>query len=114
MSLLTPQEPNEAMMLERRVTQIKNSPRQMTEMLVRQWMSAFDALWSTGKFTPQQKLEELGTDAAELFELNTAMVTFMVSQLTGKRDDLVQMVTEKVAQIPEHTVHEDGTVTINE
>lgn len=114
MSLLTPQEPNENVMLERRVAQIKNAPRQMTEMLVNQWMSAFDALWSTGKFTPQQKLEAIGTDAVELFELNTAMVQFMVSQLTGKRDDLVQLVMEKVAQIPEYTAHEDGTITIDD
>jgi hypothetical protein len=114
MSLLTQQtQPSDAQLLQRRVQEIKSAPRKLTEMMYQQWEQSFNALWTTGKFTPAQKLEELGTDAAELFELNSIFVTFMITQLTGKRDDLVQSIQEKVATIPEHTINEDGTVTLD-
>lgn len=114
MSLLTQQnELSDAQLLERRVQEIKSSPRRLAEQMYQQWEQSFNALWTEGKFTVVQKLEALDTDAAELFALNTAFVTFMVTQLTSKRDDLVQKIQEKVATIPEHTINEDGTVTLD-
>ena len=113
MSILTNQSVSDEQKLQRRATQIKSAPRQLAEMMMSQWLSSFDALWKSGEFTPAQKLAALGTDAAEIFALNSQFVTFMVTQLTGKRDDLVAAIQAKVATIPACTIHEDGTVTIN-
>jgi hypothetical protein len=113
MSLLSP-ELTDQEFLARRATQLKASPRNLTVKMFQHWMKSFNMLWDTNRsITPAQKLEALGTDAAELFELNAAFVTFMVTHLTGKRDDLVQAIQEKVASIPPHTVNADGTVTLD-
>jgi flagellar biosynthesis GTPase FlhF len=114
MSLLTQQnQQSDEQLLQRRIQEIKSSPRRLAEMMYQQWEQSFNALWTEGKFTVAQKLEAVSTDAAELFELNSTFVTFMITQLTGKRDDLVQKIQEKVATIPEHTINEDGTVTLD-
>jgi hypothetical protein len=112
MSLLTQETQNDQQILEMMVREIESSPRRLAEIMYLQWEQSFNALWTTNMFTPTQKLEALSTNAAELFELNTAFVTFMITQLTGKRDDLVQSIQEKVASIPPHTVNADGTVTL--
>jgi hypothetical protein len=113
MSILTPTTQSEQQLLETRAKQIKQAPARLAEMMFQQWESSFNSLWKEGKFTPAQKLEAIGTDAKELFELNSQFVTFMVTQLTGKRDDLVQKIQEKVASIPAHTINADGTVTLD-
>lgn len=114
MSLLTQQnELSDAQLLQRRVQEIKSTPRKLTEQMYQQWLQGFNALWTDGKFTAAQKLQALDTDAAELFALNTAFVTFMVTQLTGKRDDLVQHMQDKINAMPAYTIHDDGTVTLN-
>ena len=114
MSLLTQQnELSDAQFLERRVQEIKSSPRRLAEQMYQQWEQSFNALWTENRFTVAQKLEALDTDAAELFALNTAFVTFMVTQLTGKRDDLVQKIQDKINSMPAYTIVSDGTVTLN-
>lgn len=116
MSLLAqqqPQGPSEEVILQRRVQEIKSAPRKLAEQMYQQWEQSFNALWSSERFTPQQKLQALGTDAEELFELNSVFVTFMITQLSGKRNDLVQAIQEKVATIPAYTVNNDGTVTLD-
>ncbi len=116
MSILAQQnQTTDEVLLQNRANQIKAAPRQLAELMFNQWSASFNALWGQGgKFTPAQKLEAIGTDAAELFLINTQFVTFMVTQLTGKRDDLVAKIQELVATIPACTVHPDGTVTIDE
>lgn len=96
---------------QRKATRLKMGAKQMTETMAHQWAGMFSALWDDQN--PQDILDELGTDAAEFFELNTALVTFMLTSLTGKRDDLVAMIQEKVATLPAHTVNPDGTVTVD-
>lgn len=96
------------------VNRLKASIGRTAEQMYQSWATSFDMLWNpNGVFTPAEKLAELGVDAAELFELNTSMVEFMVTNLTGKRDDLVKSITDKVASIPPFIAHADGTVTLD-
>lgn len=86
----------------------------MAETLLKQWEQAFDTLWiEKDGITPTMRLEQLGDAAAELFEANAAMITFVVGMLQGKDDATVAKLMAKVATIPAHTVHEDGTVTLD-
>ena len=104
----------EAIRINGQVAAVKIAPRRMTELMVKQWEQAFDALWlERDGITPVQRLAGLGTIAAELFEENTAFVSYLISRLTGKDDALVAKIMAKVATIPAHTVHEDGTVTLD-
>jgi len=98
------------------INKIKTSPKEIAEQMFNMWEEAFNALWGQQPglpFTIQQKLEAIGTDAAELFELNSQFVTFMITNLTGRRDDLVARIQQKVATIPPYTVNQDGTVTLD-
>lgn len=93
--------------------QIKVAPRRMADQIVQQWERSYDALWTTAHgVTPAARIAELGTAAVELFEANTALVTFLVTMLSGKDDALVARLTAKMATIPAFTANEDGTVTL--
>jgi hypothetical protein len=86
----------------------------MVEQLVSQWEHAFRVLWGNESgVTPAQRLAAIDTDAAELFATNTALIEFLVPLLSGRDDALVARIMARVAVIPPHTVHEDGTVTID-
>jgi len=114
MSLLTQTVPDSSLLINRITNQLKATPRQMMELLVNQWNFAYDSLWSSrGDITPAQKLLALGTDAAELFDTSAALTTFIISQCSGKRDDIVAAMTAKIAAIPAHTIHPDGTITLD-
>ena len=114
MSILSQQNQQIQPRIDMAVNRLKASVGRSAEQMYQSWATSFDMLWSpNGVFTPAEKLAELGTDAAELFELNTSIVEFMVTNLTGKRDDLVASITERVASIPPFTVHEDGTITLD-
>jgi len=87
----------------------------MAEQIVRQWETAFDQLWTERNgVTPAMRIAEIGTDAAELFGANEALVTFLAGMLTGKDDALIASIMAKVATMPPHTIHEDGTVTLDD
>lgn len=106
--------PNPQAVLRQQVMMLETSPRRMTEALVKQWEQAFDLMWGSHQgITPSQRLESLGTDAAELFEANTQLVTFIASILTGRDDVLLGHIMAKVATIPAYTVAKDGAVTLD-
>ena len=83
----------------------------MTNYLIRSWHIGWDTIWSAED--PAAVLAELGTDAGELFELNDAMVTFLASTLTGKRQEELDDILAKVAAKPATTIQPDGSVTID-
>jgi hypothetical protein len=97
----------------RATTQIKNRTARLAETIIREWEHAFDALWNNPAATPEQVLAELGTDAAEAFELSGATVQFMAAILPGRLDDEWARLQAKIATKPATTAHEDGTVTID-
>jgi hypothetical protein len=117
--LLNPQETQPDVSILRfqaQINKIKASPKEIAEQMFNKWEEAFNALWIQQPYSPyttQQKLDAIGTNAAELFELNTQFVTFMITNLTGKRDDLVAKIQQKIATIPPYIVNNDGTVTLN-
>lgn len=98
--------------LARRVDQIKKAPARLVENMYAEWERSFNDLWNNDNFTVSEKLSAIGTSGEELFDLNTAFTTFMLTQLTGKRDDLVQRMAEKLAQIPQYEVSAEGVVSL--
>lgn len=94
-------------------TQIKNRTARLAETIIREWEHAFDAIWNNPPTTPAEVLVELGTDAAEAFELSAATVQFMATILPGRMDDEWARIQAKIAAKPATTSHEDGTVTID-
>jgi len=63
---------------------------------------------------PQGILDELGQNAAEVFQINGAFVGFVMGMLQAAGDlESLAQVQSLLAKIPPHTVNEDGTVTIN-
>jgi hypothetical protein len=105
----TNQEPT----VEQVALRIKLQTAQIPQQIVRQWESVFNFLWSDGIYTAEQKIAALGTDAGELFQANEALVAFMIAQLTGKRDDIVDAINSKIAALPAYTINSDGTVTLD-
>lgn len=93
--------------------QIKAAPRRLVDTLMQSWERPFDLLWANPNSTPAELLAEIGTDAAELFAENAALVQFLVSRLAGKDDALVAKIMAKVATIPSYTANQDGTVTLD-
>ena len=112
MSLLHQQQSNQPDQLQRMIESVKRVPKSIADQMFRQWLNAFDALWSSNQFTLTERVEALGTDAIELIELNNQLVQFMLQQFTGKRDDLVEIIEKKIAQIPQFTPNPDGSITL--
>lgn len=117
MSLLDPAAnsgaPTKEQRIIRQTNQLKMVPRRMADQLISGWESSFDLLWGNqGEVTPAERIEALGTDAAELFASSGALVSFVIPLLSGKDDDTVARITAKVAAMPAITAHPDGTVTL--
>jgi hypothetical protein len=85
-------------------------PAQVAGFLYTRWRDSFEALHGDPATRPQ-KLQILGTNAVELFQLNSALTQFMIGQLTGKRDDLVHEINIRLATLPQFNFNADGTVT---
>lgn len=90
--------------------QLLEMPSRMLGFLYVNWRDGFDALHRDPS-TRAQKLQILGTNAVELFQLNSALTQFMISQLSGKRDDLVAEINARLATLPQFNFNSDGTVT---
>lgn len=111
MSVLNAQPNERPSIYVRKSNQIKRAAKQSTDTLLQNVIISLNNIWEDED--PQAVLDELGTSAQELFELNAVTVEFLVSTLTGKRDaDLVSLVTATLKVLP-HTVNGDGTVTID-
>jgi hypothetical protein len=90
--------------------QVLEMPAQLAGFLYTRWRDSFEALHGDPATRPQ-KLQILGTNGVELFQLNGALTQFMIGQLTGKRDDLVQEINMRLATLPQFNFNVDGTVT---
>jgi hypothetical protein len=93
----------------KKVAQIAYTPKMVLNGLYQGWLKAFDDLHGVPSKRPEL-LRLLGSDAGELFQLNAALTQFMISQLQGKRDDLVQEIMTKLASLPQFQFNPDGTV----
>jgi len=113
MSLLNGQIENSELNQLKLIEQMKyvlEMPAQITMFLYTCWRDSFEALHGDPSTRPQ-KLQILGNNAVELFQLNSALTQFMISQLTGKRDDLVAEINARLARLPQFNFNSDGTVT---
>lgn len=90
--------------------QILETPSRIVTFLYLNWRDSFEALHGDPS-TRAQKLQILGVNAVELFQLNSALTQFMISQLSGKRDDLVAEINARLATLPQFNFNPDGTVT---
>ena len=97
-----------------KVVRILASSRRTAEQLVNHWDNSVRELWSPGgDITPAELLAAIGSEAGEMMALSRALTAFLISTLTGKRDDLVAVIERRLATIPAFTTHKDGTVTID-
>jgi hypothetical protein len=90
--------------------QVLEMPAQLAGFLYTRWRDSFEALHGDPATRPQ-KLQILGPNAVELFQLNSALTEFMIQQLSGKRDDLVTEINTRLATLPQFHFNSDGTVT---
>jgi hypothetical protein len=106
MSLLnrTPINPQPLSEAERAAKRLRHAPAQLFQTVLSLWGGGVQLLWNSEN--PQAILDDLGLDAKELFELSSKTAIFLESLQPGCTAD-------KVALIRAHTVHEDGTVTVD-
>ncbi len=89
----------------RKASRLKRTPAVQFEQLLQSWKEGINLLWSNEDLTAGI-LAELGTDAAELFALSSATITFLESLKAGST-------TSTLALVRPFTVHQDGTVTVD-
>jgi hypothetical protein len=78
------------------------------------WIQDFNEFWATvNGIGPAEKLAGLGNRAGRLFQLSGRRVAELIEALQYSRPDIVQAIMERLATLPSHTIHEDGTVTLN-
>jgi len=99
-----------------RANKVIDGARNTAELIVRNLVEGLDAIWNIDPLieegTPQDVLDELGTDAVELFALSRDTAAYIIPQLTGKRDDLIEMINDAFERMLPYTENEDGTVTV--
>ena len=91
--------------------QVRRATSQMAYQLIQSWNHGWDLIWAAED--PAAVLAELGTDAAEIFELNEQLVAYFVTSLSGRRQDDLDKILAKVAAKPATTTAGDGSVTID-
>lgn len=92
--------------------QVLRVPSQTADVILNQLQDGMDRLW--GAQDPQAVLDAMGGNAGKVFALNAAF-SQMVAQLLTSEGDMVRLARLQaiLSRIPAHTVHEDGTVTID-
>lgn len=108
-SLLTTPPETEA---QTRARQVLKVPGQTADVILGQLADGTERLF--GSENPQAVLDALGPNAAKVFALNAAFAQ-MVAQLLASEGDTVRLARLQaiLARIPAHTIHEDGTVTLD-
>ena len=92
-------------------SEVKTTPSSIASSILFKWHAGWDKVWSAPD--PSAVLAELGTDAAEVFQLNEEIIAFLNTSLAGRRQADLDEVNAKVAAKPATTTHPDGTITIN-
>jgi len=110
LSSLAPQLLQEQSIL-RKINSIVQAPQQILQSIYFTWAKAFNDLHGDEALRPIL-LEKIGPAATELFALNSALTTFMITSLSGVRDDIVQDIHHRLDSLPEFTFHPDGTVIV--
>jgi hypothetical protein len=106
---IKPAQPSDAALRAQQIHRIANNS---TKNMLTDVKNGLNTIWSAPD--PAAVLLELGVDAEEVFALNSATITFLVSTLTGS-DYKVELdeILALVVDIPPFTKVGDGTVTID-
>lgn len=110
MSILNPQsrpQPSEA---EMKAEQVRQTTANIARRIFRIWEMNYDLIWNSSD--PQAVLNELGEDAAEVFNLSSGIIGLMQTTLPEALPDEWARIEAKIAKIPTHIVNEDNTVEI--
>lgn len=92
--------------------QVLRAPGQTADVILGQLSDGMDRLW--GAPDPQAVLDAMGTRAGQVFAINTQFAQMVATLLTQQGDTArLARLQAILARIPAHTVHEDGTVTID-
>ena len=100
-----------AAMASRNSQAAKNLTLHSVDTLTENLLSGLNVIWESE--SPSAVLAEIGTDAVELFALSRDTATFLLPQLTGKRDAAVAEINAAFGRMKPYTEHADGTVTVN-
>jgi len=89
---------------------ILEAPKNIVNSLYNGWSYAFDLLHNVPA-ERQELLNIIGTSGAELFRLNSVLTTFLMTQLSGVRSDIVESINAKLNTLPNFIFNANGTVT---
>lgn len=97
---------------QRTARQVLAVPGKTADVILGQLNDGIDRIFSSEN--PQAVLEAMGTNAGKVFAINATFAQ-MVAQLLTQEGDTVRLARLQaiMARIPAHTIHEDGTVTID-
>lgn len=92
--------------------QVLRAPAQTADVILGQINDGIGRIFSSEN--PQAVLEAMGTNAGKVFAINAAFAQ-MVAQLLTQEGDTVRLARLQaiLSRIPAHTIHEDGTVTLD-
>jgi len=110
MSILNPQSQPQPSEAEMKAEQIRRTTADLARRIVRSWEMNYDFLWNSSD--PQAVLKELGTDAAEVFNLSSKIIDLMAATLPEALPEEWNRISDKISQIPEVKVNSDGTVSL--
>jgi hypothetical protein len=88
-----------------RANDLRNLPSRQFRELLTSWQMGIDRLWACDN--TKAVLDDLGTDAAELFDHSIATVAFLESRVPG-------CTASYLAMVRPFQVNPDGTVTLVE
>jgi len=90
---------------------ILQTPNNIVASMYTQWLEGFNLLHDDFDTTRRQQLLQLiGTYGVELFQLNTVLTTFMITNLSGVRNDIVEGIFTKLNTLPNFVFNNDGSV----
>ena len=104
MSLITPAVENKAKAI---ATQVDQSRSFVLNQLIRTTKETFKRVWKNSEATPQEILNEFGTNAAIIFHDHAAAVQFVLTV------DPTALSPEDYTPPLKYTINTDGSVTIN-
>ena len=109
MSILneTPVKTTEA---QKKADRLRFLTRSLITEVYRSWNEIHDTIWKSPN--PQEILNELKSDAAEILDINEETMQFLSSVLQGRKQSQVDSIISKIASTPETKTDEDGNVTI--
>lgn len=102
------------------VRDLKDYPKRYLEDLYNRWNAWHNLIWKEEKILGNEdniikvseKLESIGTDAKELFQIYKDIAKFLIEQYTDKNNDIVSEIQNKLENNPKYMVKSSGIVEL--